>query len=108
MGIYPTVTNQPLPDDGLLVHTSTPEGKRFQIYTLTHDIFIRENCYCCTCENDYSGPDPFCRNHGWIGTRPCDIHGMPGDKDDPDDPTNRILTVLEKRAYDKRLTKPGY
>lgn len=38
----------------------------------------REDCYCCSCGN---GTDPYCRNHGHVGRRPCDTHGMPGSVD---------------------------
>lgn len=45
----------------------------------------RENCYCCTCRyDDFFGTiqtqNPFCRNHGWEGTRPCIPHQMKGDE----------------------------
>lgn len=42
----------------------------------------RTDCYCCSC-GDY-GSDPYCRNHGFAGTRRCDVHRMPGTGKDPE------------------------
>lgn len=42
--------------------------------------FERTNCFCCSCP-DYGG-DPYCRNHGFAGTRPCLTHGSNGDADE--------------------------
>lgn len=43
----------------------------------------RTDCYCCTCDaNDQisgSLSDAACRNHGFAGRRPCDIHNLPGE-----------------------------
>lgn len=40
-------------------------------------------CFCCSCgDRDREGSDPFCRNHGWAGERPCEKHGSPGKVDD--------------------------
>ena len=38
------------------------------------------NCYCCSCgsQND----DPYCRNHGHAGMRPCETHGFAGSPDE--------------------------
>lgn len=54
---------------GNVIHTDT--------YKLVDSITRMTDCYCCTC-SDYGAADPFCRNHGFYGKRPCDIHGMPG------------------------------
>lgn len=37
----------------------------------------RDNCFCCSCDDD-GQHDAYCRNHGWIGTRRCEVHNMPG------------------------------
>lgn len=41
----------------------------------------RTNCYCCSC-GDYGSSDPYCRNHGFAGTRPCETHELPGSADE--------------------------
>lgn len=38
------------------------------------------NCYCCSC--DSQNDDPYCRNHGHAGMRPCEIHGFAGSPDE--------------------------
>lgn len=41
----------------------------------------RYNCYCCSCNSDgdhFITNDPACRNHGYAGKRPCELHGTPG------------------------------
>lgn len=41
-------------------------------------------CYCCSCSDSdgFVYRDPYCRNHGHAGTRPCETHGSPGEKDE--------------------------
>ncbi|WNO27771.1 hypothetical protein SEA_HUWBERT_19 [Microbacterium phage Huwbert] len=63
----------------------------------------RLTCHCCTCDEDYwSGyttNDPACRNHGFAGTRPCDIHNLPGSTwEDTDEMPDSVLTVRKKQA----------
>lgn len=43
---------------------------------------IRDSCFCCSCDTDREGSDPFCRNHGFAGMRPCEAHNMPGQPED--------------------------
>jgi hypothetical protein len=55
-------------------------------------------CHCCTCGEDGS-MDAACRNHGFYGERPCDIHNLPGY---PWEGTNEmpdsVLTVRKQRT----------
>lgn len=41
----------------------------------------RTDCFCCSC-SEFGNSDPYCRNHGFAGERPCEAHNMPGDPDD--------------------------
>ncbi len=36
----------------------------------------RSDCYCCSCVNE-DQRDFYCRNHGYMGRRACEIHNMP-------------------------------
>lgn len=61
----------------------------------------RKTCYCCSC-GDREGSDPFCRNHGFAGTRACEEHEMHGDKFVPNYEgegytTEVMLTVQQER-----------
>jgi hypothetical protein len=38
----------------------------------------RTDCHCCSCSVDGFAVDPHCRNHGYYGERPCELHNMPG------------------------------
>lgn len=43
----------------------------------------RKNCFCCSCSaNDI---DPYCRQHGCDGMRPCEQHRQPGEVNDQDE-----------------------
>ena len=41
----------------------------------------RTDCFCCSC-GWVGGSDMFCRNHGFAGERPCEVHGLPGQEDE--------------------------
>ena len=54
-------------------------------------------CYCCTCPDEGSGHDPYCRNHGHAGVRVCTKHESndPGQgKDEDGDPIATVQEVL--------------
>lgn len=60
----------------------------------------RYECFCCTCTGDpYNEQiDPACRNHGYGGRRPCDIHNLPGSEwEDTDEMPESVLTIREKQ-----------
>lgn len=42
----------------------------------------RTDCFCCSCDEDRPGSDPYCRNHGFVAMRPCESHSMPGQEDE--------------------------
>lgn len=80
MGIYPDHTFKDNRDGTVTETWQTPGLTRTRVlsgeWTET-----RTDCYCCSCpESGYS--DPYCRNHGFAGERPCDVHNMPGVEDD--------------------------
>lgn len=56
----------------------------------------RYECFCCTC---YDGTDAACRNHGYYGKRPCDIHNLPGYIwEGTDEMPESVLTIRRKQA----------
>jgi hypothetical protein len=84
MGIYPDYYTEPA--DTKTAHEwyeyrSIPGVvSRRRVVATNWEEYQRNNCFCCSCE-DFSC-DPYCRNHGWYGTRPCEVHGMPGEAGD--------------------------
>jgi hypothetical protein len=78
MGIYPDTTYT-VNRDGTLTRTVKAPGiTRTVVYAPIVELEHRTDCYCCSC-GDQPGSDPYCRNHGYAGERPCTVHGMPGD-----------------------------
>lgn len=67
---------------------------------------VRVACFCCTCD-PYSGTtsaDAACRNHGFYGSRPCDIHNLPGYPwEGTDEMPESVLTIRQKQkeAHEK-------
>lgn len=55
----------------------------------------RDNCFCCSC-GDNEGSDSACRNHGHAGTRPCELHNMPGSPWEDSD--EMPISVQQERA----------
>lgn len=54
-------------------------------------------CLCCSC-SDVSNlhiTDPYCRNHGFAGSRPCEEHNSPGM---PDEEGNMPESVQKRRS----------
>lgn len=60
----------------------SPEGTRTRTVTATSWQFERTQCFCCSCDPDGTYLDPYCRNHGFAGSRPCLTHGMAGETDE--------------------------
>jgi hypothetical protein len=101
MGTYPKTSSRDhrrLPSDGGEVWVE--EINRYDGVLRYRKVYAgpwvegeRTDCFCCSCCEHHS--DPFCRNHGWAGRRPCERHGTPGQADDegfmPD-------SVQERRA----------
>lgn len=64
---------------------------------------VRLECFCCTCDDDYytghQTMDAACRNHGYYGKRPCDIHNLPGYAwEDTNEMPESVMTVRKKQA----------
>lgn len=81
MGIYPTLKNVDFSQhpDGRWSWTeveSVPGLIRRRRVVAEPWVEERTNCFCCSC--DELSSDPACRNHGFAGTRPCEVHNMPG------------------------------
>lgn len=77
MGIYPT-EKIALNENGTLTRRYNDQSGLITttVYQPILVIEHRETCFCCSC-GDF-GSDPACRNHGFAGTRPCELHGTPG------------------------------
>ena len=103
MGIYPDERYQKQ-RNGNLVHTvNTPGLLVTTVYVPVVTIESRDNCYCCSCfEADDQGTqrDPYCRNHGWMGERPCEDHDMPGTVDE--DMEALVSVQAKRRSHDVR------
>ena len=85
MGVYPRtwVTNKRQNPDGTETWTETWTDyavERTRTVTTGPWVERRITCYCCSC-GEYSS-DPYCRNHGFAATRPCEVHGMAGEPDE--------------------------
>ena len=85
MGLYPQHTTEPRDTSYAREWTETRDCYGYKLQrkiTATEWVEVeRTDCYCCSCrDNGYGGTvnDPYCRNHGWYGERPCEKHSMPG------------------------------
>jgi hypothetical protein len=82
MGIYPD-ERWDKRGDSVVVHTyHVPGLTRVRVLEKVAEFEFRDNCYCCSCGE--RGSDPYCRNHGFAGLRPCEAHDMPGQTDEDD------------------------
>jgi hypothetical protein len=91
VGIYPTVTTSRPGNRTYTTAVETPGLKVTYVYELICVVEERTDCFCCSCSDEESTNDPYCRNHGWAAKRPCDIHDMPGDlRDDFDEPITPV------------------
>lgn len=113
MGIYPEITyeafglqNQGPDGEPLLSCTrfivrriETPGLVVWQWAELVNQSEQRDNCFCCSCPEDV-GADPYCRNHGWIGTRPCEEHKMEGQATEEGE---MPLSVQKKREWEAQI-----
>lgn len=57
-------------------------------------VLTRTDCFCCSCPESGSS-DPYCRNHGFAGERPCETHNLPGS---PADERDMPDSVQARRA----------
>lgn len=68
-----------------------------QIQATGWTVESRTDCFCCSCHDNvygYQGTDPHCRNHGFSGRRPCELHDMPV-KVDKDHPWTKELASVQ-------------
>jgi hypothetical protein len=93
MGIYPSHTFKDN-RDGTVTETWQVPGLTKTRILSGEWTEVRTDCYCCSCGEHYSN-DPYCRNHGFAGRRPCDVHNMPGQEDDEG---NMPVSVQAHRA----------
>lgn len=103
MGIYPTENWEQDRKTGLLYHVYNDFSglKVTTVYQPIIEHHERTDCYCCSC-GDREGSDPACRNHGYYGTRPCELHGTSGS---PWEDTGEMpLSVQEQRRLDRAAT----
>jgi len=89
MGIYPerSTTGYERLDDGQERWTEierTPGLNRRRTVVAQPWVDERTDCYCCSC-GELEGSDAHCRNHGFDGRRPCELHQMPGQECHPED-----------------------
>jgi hypothetical protein len=59
---------------------SSPGLERRRLVVAQPWVEHRTNCFCCSCTDHLV--DPYCRNHGFAGERPCERHNMPGCPDE--------------------------
>lgn len=64
----------------------------------------RTDCYCCSCDDDDLGNyvDVFCRNHGYAGERPCEVHNLPGTIDPDYTPEQTTMHDSVQEVWRKR------
>lgn len=74
---------------------------RTRVYRGIPDVEVTD-CFCCSCNDHGDGlitSDSACRNHGFYGKRPCELHNMPGYV--WEDTEEMPESVQVKRAADK-------
>lgn len=105
MGIYSSTRYEHSLNGAVLteVYDAGYGMKVTRVWQLIVEIEDRETCYCCSC-GEHPGHDPYCRNHGFAGTRKCEKHEMPGDEfecnwdtEEPN-PNRPLLSVQAERA----------
>lgn len=101
MGIYPETSWKRHEATNEAVYTySVPGLTVTETYKLDSRIEERTDCFCCSCGD--TPDDPYCRNHGYYGKRPCELHQMPGS---PIEDTNEMPdSVQVERARRKEQT----
>jgi hypothetical protein len=75
-------------DDGVI--------EQRHLTTTSWSMVQRTNCWCCSCAHQ-EGDDPSCRNHGWWGRRPCELHAMAGETSRQDVIPDSVEVCLRKR-----------
>lgn len=124
MGIYPTVKRITTPkwDKERQLYVWTEErdlydGAKYrrEVTATQWEEYKRETCYCCSCPREYfgsTGIDPYCRNHGFAGSRTCERHGIRGSGIDPEYNGGRVAlhklnTVQQENADNEAAYEAG-
>lgn len=88
MGIYPdesfekgSAVRNGEQIETVVAYYHVPGFTRVRVFEKVAEFEFRDDCFCCSC-GERVGSDPHCRNHGFAGRRPCQVHGMPGYADD--------------------------
>jgi hypothetical protein len=81
MAIYPIETWKRVDETTATFTHEQPGLVITETFRLLGKAEVRTNCFCCSCD-DQVGSDVYCRNHGFAGERPCELHGMPGVEND--------------------------
>lgn len=68
----------------LVFGTQTERGVVFKV--------VHTDCCCCSCDPDYGGNSPYCRNHGYTSVDSCHRHNLPGGGPDPDQMSDEQLS----------------
>lgn len=85
MGIYPHVHLEEKREGPhvFLIRTTTEPGLvTTEEFIRTTSFELRTDCFCCSCGDEWrggGGRDPYCRNHGFAGKRPCEEHRTNGE-----------------------------
>lgn len=120
MGIYAD-TNYEVREGGeVLVRTvHTPGHDRIDTFRRETSEDVWTSCFCCSCRESpdgyYAHQDPFCRNHGFAGTRICLVHRIDGNAYEPNeamdapDETRPLLSVQgEIASWEDPEPRIGY
>jgi hypothetical protein len=106
MGIHLNTSWKSQKDGSLLRIVSQPGIEEITVFAPVAEIEIRTNCYCCSC-GEREGFDPYCRNHGWAGTRKCEVHDV-GPGDTQDEEGRPLGSVQQERARQRALENEEY
>jgi len=81
-----------------------------QVQATSWTVEKRTDCFCCSCGDGghgYQWTDPHCRNHGFSGRRPCELHGTSVVVDSEHPWTEHLASVQAFNLDPKRSLKPG-
>lgn len=91
MGIYESYRKGPIEFDHKTGVSTWTEYQEWPGHTNSRTVTAtrwvetaRDDCFCCSCDDERPGSDPACRNHGWAAQRPCEKHNLPGQPWDDD------------------------
>jgi len=99
MGVYPDEVFKFQDNGTVLVRTYDDYSGLvlIDVFQLVARITDRTTCYCCSC-GDRPGSDPYCRNHGFAGARPCLDHDVPGQANEDGNMPDSVQAKRDKNA----------